>query len=214
MPGTSASRQAAARTGESGVFPACGPVSPVASTPHDWGIRASASVAPFSIWVIRWSRNLTWSISAWAITPWWESNMPSRASASWARLARSGPLARSAILAGSRSPSIRACTIATTDLAFIPSEATEVILTIASSSSFSIRCMHRVRSRTRSSRARVKSRSARIAAGGTNDGRSMPHWVSRASHIASSLSVFGRPLRFFACDGETSWTASPMPSST
>ena len=53
----------------------------------------------------------------------------------------------------------------------------------------------RVRSRTRSCRARVKSRTARIAAGGTKLGRSMPHWVSRASHIASSLSVFGRPLQ-------------------
>ena len=46
--------------------------------------------------------------------------MPSSASASWSRLPRSGPLARSAILRGSRSPAISACTIATTDLAFMP----------------------------------------------------------------------------------------------
>ena len=85
---------------------------------------------------------------------------------------------------------------------------------MASSSSFSSRCRHRVRSATRSCRARVKSRTRRIAAGGTNDGRSIPCWVSRASHIASSLSVFGRPLRFFACDGDTSCTASPAVSST
>ena len=127
---------------------------------------------------------------------------------------RSDPLARSAIVRGSRSPATSAATIATTDLAFIPSDATEVILTMASSSSFSSRCRTRVRSWTRSVRARVKSRTARIAAGGTNDGRSIPHWVSRASHIASSLSVFGRPFRFLACDADTSCTASPMLSST
>jgi hypothetical protein len=34
----------------------------------------------------------------------------------------------------------------------------------------------------------VKSRTCRIAAGGTNDARSSPSSVSRASHIASSLS--------------------------
>ena len=85
---------------------------------------------------------------------------------------------------------------------------------MASSSSFSSRCRHRVRSWTRSVRARVKSRTRRIAAGGTKLGRSIPHWVSRASHIASSLSVFGRPFRFLACDADTSCTASPMLSST
>lgn len=86
-----------------------------------------------SICLIRWSKNATWSSSICAITPWWESNMPSSASASWSRLPRSGPLARSAILRGSRSPAISACTIATDDLAFIPSDTTEVILTMASS---------------------------------------------------------------------------------
>ena len=140
--------------------------------------------------------------------------MPSSASARASRLPRSGPLARSAIVRGSRSPAVSAATIATTDLAFSPSLATEVILIMASSSSFSSRCRNRVRSRTRSVRARVKSRTRRIAAGGTKLGRSIPHWVSRASHIASSLSVFGRPLRFLACDAETSWTASPTLSST
>ena len=103
-------------------------------------------------------------------------------------MARSRPLASSASLRGSRSPAISACTIATDDLAFIPSFATEVILTMASSSSFSSRCRHRVRSRTRLVRARVKSRTRRIAAGGTKLGRSIPHWVSRTSHIASSRS--------------------------
>ena len=76
--------------------------------------------------------------------------MPSSASARASLLARSRPLASSASLRGSRSPAISAATIATADLAFIPSLATEVILTMASSSSFSSRCRHRVRSRTRS----------------------------------------------------------------
>ena len=59
--------------------------------------------------------------------------MPSSASARASFLARSGPLARSASVRGSRSPAISAATIATTDLAFSPSDATEVILTMASS---------------------------------------------------------------------------------
>ena len=59
MPGISASRYAAASTGESGLVPACGPVSPVASTPQDSFTWASASMAPASIWAIRWSRNAT-----------------------------------------------------------------------------------------------------------------------------------------------------------
>ena len=46
--------------------------------------------------------------------------MPSSASASWSRLARSGPLARSAIVRGSRSPAISACTIATDRLGLQP----------------------------------------------------------------------------------------------
>jgi hypothetical protein len=103
-------------------------------------------------------------------------------------------LARPASVRGSRSPAISAATIATDDLAFSPPVTTEVILIMASSSSFSSRCRQRVRSRTRSVRARVKSRTRRIAAGGTKLGRSSPSWVSRASHIASSLPVFGRPL--------------------
>jgi len=63
-------------------------------------------------------------------------------------------------------------------------EATLDSLTSAPSSSFSSRWQHRVRSWT----SRVQSRSARIAAGGTNDARSSPISVSQASHIASSLS--------------------------
>ena len=69
MPGISASRYAAASTGESGPVPQPGPVSPVASTPQDSSTWASAAMAWSSICVIRWSRNATWSSSTCAITP-------------------------------------------------------------------------------------------------------------------------------------------------
>jgi hypothetical protein len=45
-------------------------------------------------------------------------------------------------------------------------------------------------------------------------GRSNPISVRRAIHRASSLSVFGRPGRFRACDELTSCTFSPASSST
>ncbi len=38
-----------------------------------------------------------------------------------------------------------------------------------------------------------ESRSRRMSAGGTNEGRNMPRSLSLANHTASSLSVFGRP---------------------
>ena len=78
---------------------------------------------------------------------------------------------------------------------------TDDSLTRAPSSSFSSRCHSRVRSRTSWRRARVRSRSARISGGGTNDGRSRPISASRASHWASSRSVFGRPASCRACAG-------------
>jgi hypothetical protein len=92
--------------------------------------------------------------------------------------------------------------------------ATDEILISALSSSFSSRCQHRVRSWVSRVRARVYSRSARIAGGGTKLARSSPISVSRASHIASSRSVSGRPGRFLAWEELTSWTASPHVSST
>jgi hypothetical protein len=61
---------------------------------------------------------------------------------------------------------------------------------------------------------RVYTRSARISGGGTNEGRSIPISVSRASCRASSLSVFGRPGRFRAWLADTSCTSSPASSST
>ncbi len=61
---------------------------------------------------------------------------------------------------------------------------------------------------------RVQARSARISGGGTNEDRSIPIPVSRASRRASSLPVFGRPGRFLAWEELTSCTASPASSST
>ena len=82
-------------------------------------------------------------------------------------------------------------------------------LTRAPSSSFSSRCHSRVRSRTSCSRVRVRSRSARISGGGTNDGRSRPISASRAIHCASSWSVFGRPASCRACGGVHQLHAQP-----
>jgi hypothetical protein len=67
-------------------------------------------------------------------------------------------------------------------------EATEETLISARSSGFSSRCQCRARSRVRSVRSRVNSRSRRMSYGGTNEGRSMPRSVSFASHTASFLS--------------------------
>jgi hypothetical protein len=92
-------------------------------------------------------------------------------------------------------------------------ETTDDSLTRASSSSFSSRCHSAVRSRTSCSRVRVHWRSARISAGGTNEGRSRPISVSRAIHCASSLSVFGRPASCRAAEAFTSCTFSPAASS-
>jgi hypothetical protein len=61
---------------------------------------------------------------------------------------------------------------------------------------------------------RVYTRSALICGGGTNEDRSIPISVSRATRRASSLPVFGRPGRFLACEELTSCTASPASSST
>jgi hypothetical protein len=58
-------------------------------------------------------------------------------------------------------------------------------LTRAPSSSFSSHCHSLVRPRTSCSRVRVRSRSARISGGGTNEGRSRPISASRAIHCAS-----------------------------
>jgi len=95
--------------------------------------------------------------------------------------------ARPASTCGSRWPAIIARIMSCTD-SVVRLEATDDTLISASSSSFSIRAQHRVRSWVSRVRARAQPRSARISVGGTNEGRSSPISVSRASHIASSLS--------------------------
>ena len=89
-------------------------------------------------------------------------------------------------------------------------DTTDVSLHKASSS----RCQYLVRSAVRSQMWRVQTRSARISGGSANESRGIPISVSRAIHRASSLSVFGRPGRFLACEELTSCTASPASSST
>jgi hypothetical protein len=161
-------------------------------------------------WVMRSSQKAIWSSSIRASSPWWSSNMPSRASTRSSCLAFIRVRARPASTFGSRWPAIIALIMSLAD-SVVSLEATLDSLTSAPSSSFSSRWQHRVRSWTRRVRARVQSRSARIAAGGTNEGRSRPSSVSRASHCAS---VFGRPGRLRAWAALTSCTASPHASST
>ena len=93
------------------------------------------------------------------------------------------------------------------------SVSTQEILIRASSNSFSIRCLTRVRSSTRSNRARARSRTWRIGSVGTSDGDTIERSASFASHTASILSVFGRPGTFLACAAFTSHTTRPAASS-
>ncbi len=62
------------------------------------------------------------------------------------------------------------------------SVSTEEILIRASSSSFSIRCLTRLRSSTRSNRARARSRTWRIGSAGTSEGVTIERSASLASH--------------------------------
>ena len=125
---------------------------------------------------------------------------------------RARPWASSASTFGLRCPAISASIIARPDTPST-SVSTEEILIRASSSSFSIRCLTRVRSSTRSKRARARSRTRRIGSAGTSDGDSIDRSASFASHTASILSVFGRPGTFFTCAALTSHTVNPAASS-
>ena len=90
--------------------------------------------------------------------------------------------------------------------------ATTESLIWASSRSFSTRFFSRVRSATSPARYRVRSRSTRIWAGGTNAGRIMPRSATRASHTASHLSVLGRPGRCLTSPASTSHGSNPAAS--
>ena len=89
-----------------------------------------------------------------ASSPWWSSNMPSRASTRSSCLAFIRVRARPASARGSRSPAIIALIMSLAD-SVVSLEATLDSLTSAPSSSFSSRWQHRVRSWTSRVRARV-----------------------------------------------------------
>jgi hypothetical protein len=83
-----------------------------------------------------------------------------------------------------------------------------------SSSNFSARCFSLVRSWVKVRRQRHRPRSSRCHGGGTSDGRTMPRSASRASHTASSLSVFGLPGTFLTSRALTSQHSVMTSSST
>ena len=153
-PGISASRATAFSTGAPAVAPACGPVVPSGSTPQAAGIAAVSSAARAPSSAIRLSRKAIWSSNSPASSPWWSSNMPSRA---WTRsscLAFIRARARSASASGSRWPAIIALIMSCAETV-VSLLATAETLTSAASSSFSSRCQQRVRSWTSRVRARV-----------------------------------------------------------
>jgi hypothetical protein len=114
-PGISAGRAAAGSTGASGPVPASGPVVPSALMPQAAGIAAAiCSIRAFS-WLILPSRAAIWSGSRAASSPWWSSNMPSRASANSSCLAFIPVRARAASTLGSRCPAIIALTMSCAD---------------------------------------------------------------------------------------------------
>ena len=89
--------------------------------------------------------------------------------------------------------------------------ATEDSLIPASSSSFSNGWTSRPRSQVIAVRVRVRSRSWRIGAGGTNEPRTSPCAPRSASHAASETSLL-RPGMFFTCLALTSITFRPSSS--
>ena len=109
-------------------------------------IAASSSVVTSSMRAVSWS---SWPSSSRASRAWWSVNRPCRARSRSARRARARPRASSASTFGLRRPAVSASIIARPDTPST-SVSTEEILIRASSSSFSIRCLTRVRSSTRS----------------------------------------------------------------
>jgi hypothetical protein len=132
---------------------------------------ATAAIAASSKLVmvsIRTARSSIWSSSIRARRPWCSVKRPSAASARTAKRARARPLANSARTLGRRSPAMSASIIPRPDTPWM-SDSTEEIFTKASSRSFSMRCLTRVRSPTRSKQARARSRTRRIGSAGTKD---------------------------------------------
>ncbi len=131
------------------------------------------------------------------------NRMPARDSSSASRRWRLTPRPRAARARGSRSPAIIASM--TSRAVTWPGQLRyrRRQLDRASSSSFSSRCHHRVRSAARSNTGRVRTRSARISGGGTNEGRSRPISVSRAIQLGV-LPVGLRPARQAAGPGRSS----------
>ena len=164
----------------------------------------SSRRAMSALWASTRSRNSR------AMNAWCSPNRPVNASVRAGIFERILRLARSASVAGSRWPAISASSIARPETPVIW-EATEDSLMPASSRSFSSRCTSRVRSRVITVRVRVRSRNARIGAGGTKDAFTNP-WAPRsASHAASETSVL-RPGRLRTAAALTRTTSKPSSS--
>src|SRR3954447_16372066 len=128
--------------------------------------RIAASSSPVTS-SMRALSSSSWPSSNRVSRAWWSVNRPCRARCRVARLRRARPRASSASTVGLRCPAISASIIARPETPST-SVSTDEILIRASSSSFSIRCLTRVRSSTRSNRARARSRTCRIASVGTS----------------------------------------------
>jgi hypothetical protein len=144
------------------------------------------------------------------MNPWCSVNRPPSASVRSGILRRRLRLARSAIVSGSRHPSINVSSIARPDTA-VMSVATTASLVPVLSRTFSIFCVNRPRSRAKVVWARVKSRSSLIGSGWMNEPRTSPCAARSASHTASLTSVLG-PGRLRASRGLTSITGNASSS--
>ncbi len=122
--------------------------------PQAPGMAEASSAARAPSWVILASRAAIWSSSRAASSPWWSSNMPSRASTRASCLAFMVRRAKAARTSGSRWPAIIALIMSCAD-SVVSLDATLDSLISAPSSSFSSRCQQRVRSWMSLVRARV-----------------------------------------------------------
>ena len=93
------------------------------------------------------------------------------------------------------------------------SDRTQDSLIAALSSSFSVRCLSRVRSSIRSRRYRVCSRMMRNSGVATKQEVTAPRSKHAASQRESAGSRFGRPGRFLTCFASASTQSNPSASS-